>query len=50
MYSYTAGVLNDGLVLYDPQKYRALQDWVVRAPDGSFDAAQVDARLAAILN
>ena len=31
--------LNDGITLYDPQKYRALQDWVVRAPDGSFDEA-----------
>ncbi len=37
-FSYTAGVLNDGITLYDPQKYRALHDWIVRAPDGSFDA------------
>jgi hypothetical protein len=45
-FSYTAALLNDGIVLYDPQKYRALQDWVVRAPDGSFDEAEVSARLA----
>jgi len=47
-FSYTAGLLNDGIVLYDPQKYRALQDWSVRAPDGSFDEAEVSARLARI--
>ena len=47
-YSYTAGVLNDGLVLYDPQKYRALQGWVVRTPDGTFDEAEVSARLTAL--
>ena len=38
-FSYTAGVLNEGITLYDPQKYRPLQGWVVRAPDGSFDEA-----------
>ena len=37
------------VVLYDPQKYRALQDWVVRAPDGSFDEAEVSARLAPLI-
>jgi hypothetical protein len=47
-YSYTAGLLNDGIVLYDPQKYRALQDWAVRSPDGTFDEAGVSARLAAL--
>lgn len=47
-FSYTAGVLNDGVTLYDPQKYRALQDWIVRAPDGSFDAGLVAGRLAAM--
>lgn len=47
-FSYTAALLNDGIVLYDPQKYRALQDWVVRAPDGSFDEAGVSARLATL--
>jgi hypothetical protein len=45
-FSYTAGLLNDGIVLYDPQKYRALQDWVARAPDGGFNEAEVSARLA----
>ncbi|MCZ7594417.1 MAG: hypothetical protein M5U16_05455 [Hyphomicrobium sp.] len=38
-FSYTAGVLNEGLVLYDPQKYRPLKGWIARAPDGSFDEA-----------
>jgi len=47
-FSYTAGVLNDGITLYDPQKYRALQDWIARAPDGSFDTALVAGRLAAL--
>ncbi len=47
-FSYTTAVLNEGIVLYDPQKYRALRDWVVRAPDGSFGEAEVSARLAAL--
>ena len=47
-FSYTAALLNEGVVLYDPQKYRALQDWVVRSPDGSFDETEVSARLAAL--
>ena len=45
-FSYTAGVLHDGITLYDPQKYRPLQGWIVRAPDGSFDEALVARRLA----
>jgi hypothetical protein len=49
-FSYTAGVLNDGITLYDPQKYRPLRDWIVRAPDGSFDARAFDRRLDAMLN
>ena len=36
-FSYTAGVLNEGITLYDPQKYRPLHGWITRAPDGSFD-------------
>ena len=48
-FSYTAGVLNEGITLYDPQKYRPLQDWIVRAPDGSFDEGQFCARLEALL-
>ncbi len=48
-YSYTAAVLHEGLTLYDPQKYRPLQGWVVRAPDGSFDEALVARRLAPLL-
>jgi len=39
-FSYTAGVLNEGVTLYDPQKYRPLQDWIARAPDGHFDEKQ----------
>ena len=48
-FSYTAGVLHDGVTLYDPQKYRALQGWVARASDGTFDEALVSRRLAALL-
>ena len=48
-FSYTAGVLNDGITLYDPQKYRALQDWIVRAPDGSFERGARRARACAAL-
>lgn len=45
-FSYTAGLLNDGIVLYDPQKYRPAADWIVRAADGSFDDNLVLERLA----
>ena len=48
-YSYTAAVLHDGLTLYDPQKYRPLQGWVARAPDGTFDEALVARRLAELI-
>lgn len=48
-FSYTAGVLNEGIVLYDPQKYRALQDWMVRRADGGFDEAQFGRRIEALL-
>lgn len=48
-FSYTAGLLNDGLVLYDPQKYRALQGWVERTPDGAFDETIVARRIDALL-
>ncbi len=48
-FSYTAALLNEGIVLYDPQKYRALQDWVVRSPDGAFDEALVARRVVALL-
>lgn len=48
-FSYTAGVLNDGITLYDPQKYRPLADWIVREADGNFDVAQFTQRLDATL-
>ena len=48
-FSYTAGVLNDGITLYDPQKCRPLRDWIVRAADGSFDVDQFTRRLDALL-
>lgn len=48
-FSYTAGVLNEGITLYDPQKYRPLEDWIVRLPDGSFDRAELSARLDVLL-
>jgi hypothetical protein len=44
-YSYTAGVLNEGISIYDPQKYRSLRDWIVRTPDGLFDAVQFSEQL-----
>ena len=48
-FSYTAGLLNEGITLYDPQKYRALQNWVERSPDGAFDEALVAKRLDVLL-
>lgn len=48
-FSYTAGVLNEGITLYDPQKYRALAHWIERTPDGQFDAAAFASRLDALL-
>jgi hypothetical protein len=48
-FSYTAGVLNEGITLYDPQKYRPLQGWIRRKPDGAFDEALVGRRLAQLL-
>ena len=48
-FSYTAGVLNEGITLYDRQKYRALEDWIVRGPDGSFNRAEFSARLDVLL-
>jgi hypothetical protein len=48
-FSYTAGVLNTGLVLYAPQKYRSLEHWLVRAADGSFDAKRFDELLDGML-
>jgi hypothetical protein len=48
-FSYTAGVLHDGITLYDPQKYRPHKDWNARAPDGAFDEALVARRLPTLL-
>jgi hypothetical protein len=48
-FSYTAGVLNEGITLYDPQKYRPLEGWIARAPDGAFDEALLAQRLDALL-
>ncbi|MCZ7596123.1 MAG: hypothetical protein M5U16_15465 [Hyphomicrobium sp.] len=48
-FSYTAGVLNEGITLYDPQKYRPLKGWIARAPDGTFDEALVSRRLETLL-
>ncbi len=48
-FSYTAGLLNEGITLYDAQKYRAIDSWIARAPDGSFDAARVDGRIGQLL-
>jgi hypothetical protein len=48
-FSYTAGVLGEGVTLYDPQKYRPLRDWIVRAPDGGFDRGDFTERLEAQL-
>ena len=48
-FSYTAGILNEGITLYDPQKYRRLQPWVAREADGSFDEELVAKRNEALL-
>lgn len=48
-FSYTAGVLNEGIILYDPQKYRPLDDWIVRSGDGRFDGEAFARRLDAVL-
>ncbi len=48
-FSYTAGLLNEGITLYDAQKYRPIDSWIARAPDGSFDAARVDGRIGQLL-
>ena len=48
-FSYTAGILNEGITLYDPQKYRRLQPWVAREADGSFDDELVAKRIEALL-
>lgn len=49
-FSYTAAVLNEGITLYDPQKYRPLRDWIVRAPDGHFDKSYFAARVERLLS
>jgi hypothetical protein len=48
-FSYTAGVLNEGISLYDPHKYRPLRDWIVRAPDGGFDKQEFCRQLDGLL-
>jgi len=48
-FSYTAGILNEGITLYDPQKYRRLQSWIARDADGSFDEELVAKRIEALL-
>lgn len=47
-FSYTAGLLGRGAVLYDPQKYPALADWIVRERDGGFDVDALARRLERI--
>ena len=47
-FSYTAGMLNGGIALYDPEKYRPLRSWIARNADGSFDTVAFAARLAAL--
>jgi len=49
-FSYTAGILNEGITLYDPQKYRRLEPWVARNADGSFDEGLVARRIEALLD
>ena len=48
-FSYTAGLLHEGLTLYDPHKYGPLPSWVTRAPDGSFGEKQFLDQLDALL-
>ena len=47
-FSYTAGVLHEGITLYDPQKYRPLMGWIAREPDGAFDEALVWSQLSTL--
>ncbi len=48
-FSYTAGVLNSGITFYDQQKYRPLEDWIVRTPEGGFDEAAFRGHLDALM-
>jgi hypothetical protein len=48
-FSYTAAQLNEGIVLYDPQKYRQMRDWIVRTSDGLFDKGLFSRRLDRLL-
>lgn len=36
-FSFTAALLNRGAVLYDPQKYLPMPNWIVRSSSGAFD-------------
>jgi hypothetical protein len=48
-FSYTAGLLNEGVTLYDPQKYRPLRHWIARGRDGTFDEELFLRRLDEVL-
>jgi hypothetical protein len=47
-FSFTASLLNEGIVLYDPHKYRPLPGWITRDKSGNFDLVHFDRSLAAL--
>ena len=46
-FSYAAGILNDGVKLYDRFARAPLPGWIVRGSDGGFDREQLRAQLIA---
>lgn len=44
-FSYVAALLNEGAKIYEPFGHTPLPGWIVRAPDGSFEARQLSLAL-----
>ncbi|MGH6991011.1 MAG: hypothetical protein ACREE3_14020, partial [Stellaceae bacterium] len=40
-FSYVAGMLSEGIKLYEPFWHPPLAPWIVRAPDGGFDRTRL---------
>ncbi|MCB2065924.1 MAG: hypothetical protein KDE15_04695 [Erythrobacter sp.] len=47
-FSYVAALLSDGVVLHEQGRWPAFEDWIVRDAGGSFDSAELAARLPAV--
>lgn len=45
-YSYVAALLSDGIKIFEPCPIPPLDGWIMRSADGSFDPAELTARLA----